>query len=81
MELVQETVSLPKESKAIKDCVVDVIAKMKAGVKVTDLVVVEFPALEAAVAGYAALPEELKSKEEKILAGLMAGQILAALQG
>jgi hypothetical protein len=81
MELVQETVSLPKESKEIKDCVVDIIVKLKGGAKVTDLVVEEFPALQRAVTGYAALPEEMKSKEEVVLAGLMAGQIVAALKG
>jgi hypothetical protein len=81
MELVQESVSLPKESKEIKDCIVDIIKKMKAGMKVTELVVVEFPALEAAVSGYAALSEEFKAKEEVVLAGLMAGQIVAALKG
>jgi hypothetical protein len=81
VQLVQETVDLPKESKEIKDVIVDVITKLKAGVKPAELVVAEFGALEQAIAGYSALPEELKDKHEYVLAGLMAGQILAALKG
>lgn len=81
VELVQETVSIPKESKEVKDCIVDVVTKMKAGVPLVQLVVAELPALEKAVAGFSALPEELKAKEEAVLAGLLAGQLIAALRG
>lgn len=81
VQLVQESVDLPKESKEIKDCIVDIITKLKAGMKPAELAVAEFGALEQAIAGYAALPEELKDKHEYVLGGLMAGQIIAALKG
>lgn len=81
VQLVQETVDLPKESKEVKDAIVDIIVKMKAGVKLPELVVAEFGKLQAAVDGYSAIPEEMKDKHEYVLAGLMAGQILSALKG
>jgi hypothetical protein len=81
VQLVQETVDLPKESKEIKDCIVEVITKIKAGAKPAELVVAEFGKLQQAIEGYTALPAELKDKHEYVLAGLMAGQILAALKG
>ncbi len=81
VELVSESDQLPKESKAIKDAVVGVIAALKAKKPLTELIASELGALEAAVSGYAALPGELSSPQEPVLAGLMAGQIIAALRG
>jgi hypothetical protein len=81
MELVQETVMLPKEAKEVKDAIVEIVVALKSGKPVVQVVLEELPKLQLAVDGYNKIPEEMKSKEAYVLGGMLGGQLLAAIKG
>lgn len=81
MELVEETVKLPKEMKLVKDALIDVIAGLVAKKPLAELALMELPKFEAAVQGYAALPEEVKCSQAYVAEGLFIGQVIQALKG
>lgn len=79
MELVSENVQLPKGLAAVKDLLVDIVAKLHQGMSLSMIGATEFPKLEALIASIGELPEDVKCAQMPVLAGLMAGQLAAAL--
>jgi hypothetical protein len=78
MQLVQETVSIPKEMKEIKDCLVSLATDIHQGKSISEVSADILPKLFMAVEGYQSLGEEAKSPEASVALGLMGGQIGAA---
>lgn len=79
MNLVVEQVQLPEGLKALKDLLVDVVAKLHQGASIASLVGSELANLEAAFSAISEIPADVVSAQMPVCAGLMAGQIAAAL--
>lgn len=77
MNLVQETVSVPKEAKDVKDLLVLLCQDIKAKKSTAEIAADALPKLMAAIDGFDKLGEEAKDASMPVLAGLMAGQVAA----
>lgn len=77
--LVDETVSLPKEAKAVKDLILGIVQKLHDKASIPEIVAGELVALEQAIAGLGELSDDVKSPQIAVLAGLLGGQVAAIL--
>jgi len=75
VELVTETVSVPKEAKEVKDLLVQLVADIKAKKTAVEIAGNSLPKLMAAIDGFEKLDEEAKSPQIAVLVGLLGGQI------
>lgn len=75
IELVQQTVQIPKEMKDVKDLLVVLVKDIKAKKSVAEISGDALPRLVAAIDGFDKLGEEAKSPQAAMLGGLLAGEI------
>lgn len=75
VELVQETVSLPKEINDVRKLVVELVKDLKAKKDISLIAAENFPLLMSAFDGFDKLGEELKSPAAVKAGALLAGDL------
>lgn len=81
METVQLQVSVPKEMQDVSKFVQELIAAIKAKKSVSEIVGAELSSLMAAVEGFGAISEEIKSPEASDCIALLGSGVYKALKG
>jgi hypothetical protein len=79
MELVQSQLNLPKESKEVADAVVVLLKDILAKKSAAEIVADALPKALAAADGFAAVGDELKSKNRSDLAAYLVKELMDSL--
>lgn len=79
VEMVEQTVQLPKEAKEVKDALVNLVKVMKDKKPMSEIIASELPYLMKAVEGYEKLGEEAKTPEIAMVFGVLGGEVGAIL--
>lgn len=75
VQLVSETVMVPKEAKEVKDLLLTLVKDIKAKKSVSEITSDCFPKLVTAIEGFDQLSAEAKAPQIAVLAGLLGGQV------
>lgn len=75
IELVEQTVKMPKEAKDVKDALVVLVKAMKEKKPMSEIIASELPYAMKAIDGFEKISEEAKTPEIAMLFGVMAGEI------
>lgn len=75
VEMVEQTVKMPKEAKDVKDAIVNLVRVMKAKKPMSEMIASEMPFLMEAVHGFEKLGEEAKTPEIAMVLGVMGGEV------
>jgi hypothetical protein len=75
VEMVEQTVKMPKEAKEVKDALLVLVQAMKAKKPVSEIIAMELPVAMKAIDGFEKIAEEAKTPEIAMVFGVMGGEI------
>lgn len=75
VEMIEQTVKMPKEAKEVKDALLVLVKAMKAKKPMSEIIATELPYAMKAVDGFEKIGEEAKTPEIAMVFGVMGGEI------